>query len=101
MNDVWVGPGAHIKGVVVDKDVRIGAGAVLAAGDTSTPNEKNPDNLKAGISVVGMGAVIPAGCKIGSNVLIESEVDESDFDESGVVPDGATVERAKRVKLLP
>ncbi len=95
MNDVWVGPGAHIKGVVVDKDVRVGAGAVLAAGDTTTPNEKSPDNLKAGISVVGKGAVIPAGCKIGSNVLIESEVDESDFPESGIVPDGATVERAK------
>ena len=28
-------------------------------------------------------------------VLIASDVEESDFDESGIVPDGGTVERAQ------
>ena len=95
MNNVWIGPGAHLKGVVVDKDVRVGAGAVLGGGDASVANVKNPDNLKAGISVIGKGAVIPGGTRLGSNVLVEADVDEKDFDESGVVPDGATVERGK------
>lgn len=95
MNNVWIGPGAHLKGVVVDKDVRVGAGAVLGGGDANVANVKNPDNLRAGISVIGKGAVIPAGTKLGSNVLVEADVDEKDFEETGVVADGATVERAK------
>lgn len=95
MNDVWIGPGAHVKGVVIDKDVRVGAGSTVGPGDPSVVNLQMPDRLFAGISVIGKGAVIPAGCKIGSNVLIASEVEESDFDESLIVPDGGTVERAQ------
>lgn len=95
MNDVWIGPGAHVKGVVIDKDVRVGAGSTVGPGDPSVVNVKMPDRLFAGISVIGKGAVIPSGCKIGSNVLIASEVEESDFDESLIVPDGGTVERAQ------
>ena len=95
MNDVWVGPGAHLKDVVIDKQVRVGAGASLGQGDAAVPNAKMPDKLDCGITVIGKGAIIPAGCKVGANVLIESEVEESDFNEELSIPDGATVERAK------
>lgn len=95
MNDVWVGPGAHLKDVVIDKQVRIGAGACLGQGDKSIANAKMPDKLDCGITVIGKGAIIPAGCKVGVNVLIDSDVEESDFNEELSVPDGATVERAK------
>lgn len=96
MNDTWIGPGAYLKGVVVDKDVRVGPGAVVGGGDPTIPNQKNPENLRAGITVVGKGAVLPAGVKVGSNVLIQAQADEADFDGSGVVTDGATVECTKR-----
>lgn len=95
MNDVWVGPGVHINNMVIDKRVRVGPGAVLGSGDPSVANEKMPDKLSAGISVIGKGAIIPPGCRIGLNVLIESEVEESDFPDDLVVADGQTVERAK------
>lgn len=96
MNDSWIGPGAYLKGVVVDKEVRVGAGACLGGGDVSIANAKHPDKLYAGISVVGKGAVIPAGCKLGSNVLVQAQVDEDDFDDGGLVADGATVECKKK-----
>lgn len=95
MNDVWVGPGAHINNMVIDKQVRVGPGAVLGTGDPKVANEKMPDKLSAGISVIGKGAIIPAGCKIGLNVLVDSDVEESDFPEDLIVADGQTVERSK------
>lgn len=95
MNDVWVGPGAHINNMVIDKQVRVGPGAVLGKGDPKIANEKMPDKLSAGISVVGKGAIIPPGCKVGMNVLIASEAEEIDFPDDLVVADGQTVERAK------
>ena len=81
--------------MVIDKQVRVGAGAVLGQGDASVANEKMPDKLSAGISVIGKGAVIPPGATVGLNVLIDSEADEDDFDDSLVVGDGQTVERKK------
>jgi glucose-1-phosphate adenylyltransferase len=95
MNDVWVGPGVHINNMVIDKRVRVGAGAVLGTGDASVANEKMPEKLCAGISVIGKGAIIPASCRVGLNVLIESDVEESDFPDDLTVADGQTVERAK------
>ncbi len=93
MNDVWIGPGAHLSGVILDKLVTVGAGSSLGQGDPKVPNAKMPDRMSFGISVVGKGAAIPPGYQIGTNVLVESEVDENDYPEGGVVPDGATVER--------
>ncbi len=94
MNDVWVGPGAHLNSVIIDKEVSIGPGAVVGPGDASVSNVKMPDKMCFGITVVGKGAVIPAGARIGTNVLVEAEVEENNFPEGGVVPDGATVERS-------
>ena len=95
MNDVWVGPGAHISNMVIDKQVRIGAGCILGQGDPKIPNERMPDKLNAGISVIGKGAIIPPGCKIGLNCLVASEVEESHFGSELVVSDGQTVERGE------
>lgn len=39
--------------VVVDKQVTIGAGAVVGIGDESVKNEQMPDRLFAGITVIG------------------------------------------------
>lgn len=91
MNDTWIGPGALLDKVVIDKEVRIGAGAVVGTGDESVPNKKLPDRLAAGISVVGKGAYIPDGAKIGRNVLVNAGREPEHFPPDGVVADGETV----------
>ncbi|GIV70269.1 glucose-1-phosphate adenylyltransferase [Caldilinea sp.] len=91
MNDTWVGPGARLDCVVIDKKVVVGAGAIVGMGNKETPNEQMPDRLFAGITVVGKGAYIPDGAQIGRNVLINSRRDESDFPPDRIVPDGKTI----------
>ncbi len=92
MNDVWIGPGAMLEKVVVDKDVHIGAGAEIGNGGPDVPiNEQMPDRLTLGITVIGKGAVIPDQAKIGGNVLINSDRDESHFPADGIVADGKTI----------
>jgi len=91
MNDTWIGPGALIEKSVVDKQVIVGAGAQIGVGDPSVVNEKMPDRLAAGITVIGKGAEIPDGARVGTNVLINSERRASDFPADGEVKDGQTI----------
>lgn len=93
MNDTWIGPGAVVDRCIVDKEVVVGSGAQLGWGEDYTmPNQQHPDRFYTGPSIVGKGARIPGGCRIGRNVVIESEVDEDAFALfNGVVPSGSTV----------
>ncbi len=93
MNDTWIGPGAVVDHCIIDKNVVVGAGTQLGWGDDfDTPNKKAPDRFYTGPIIVGKGARISAGRKIGRNVVIESDVDEDAFDAFGdVVPSGETV----------
>jgi len=76
---------------IVDKDVVIGAGAVVGAGDETVANLLLPDKLTNGISVIGKGAHIPDSMSVGRNVLINSRATVDDFPADGVVADGETV----------
>lgn len=91
MNDSWIGPGSYLEKVVIDKQVVIGPGAIIGTGDENVANEQMPDKLNSGITVVGKGATIPNGTRIGRNVLINSECQESDYPENGIVADGHTI----------
>lgn len=93
MNDTWIGPGAVLDRVVVDKEVVIGSGALIGFGDDlDTPNQRQPDKLYAGISVIGKGAHLPPNLRLGRNVLVNAGVDEADFAPfNGHVPSGETV----------
>jgi glucose-1-phosphate adenylyltransferase len=91
MNDTWVGPGALVDKAVIDKKVMIGAGVVIGAGDEAVANQQMPDRLYTGITVIGKGAYVPDGVKVGRNVLINSQRDEKDFPEARVVGDGQTI----------
>jgi len=91
MNDSWIGPGAVLDRVIVDKNVVVGAGVHLGDGDDlSIVNAVFPDRLDTGISVVGKGAHIPAGLRIGRNVLINADRDEEAFP-AREVPSGGTI----------
>lgn len=97
MNDTWIGPGAVLDRVIVDKEVVIGAGTKLGYGaDFDTPNAEEPDKVNTGITVVGKGAHIPSGLHIGRNVVVRPGTDEEDFASFGEnVPSGATVCRGR------
>ena len=77
--------------MVVDKKVVIGSGAVVGMGNTEVVNELMPDRLFAGITVLGKGAYIPDGAQVGSNVLVNSKRDETDFPVDKIVADGKTI----------
>lgn len=86
MNDAWIGPGAVLDKVIVDKNVVVGSGVRLGDGvDVTTPNQLQPDKLTTGISIVGKGAHIPAGLRIGRNVVINADRDEEDFPSNEVL----------------
>jgi glucose-1-phosphate adenylyltransferase len=92
MNDVWVGPGAILDKVIVDKGAVIGAGTRLGFGEDNKANELEPDKLNTGITVVGKNAHIPANISIGRNVVVVPRADEETFASFGDnVPSGATV----------
>ena len=93
MNDSWIGPGAVLDRVIVDKDVVIGGGTQLGAGDDeATPNIAQPEMLYTGITVVGKGAHIPENLRIGRNVIIHTGTRETAFARFGDhVPTGATL----------
>jgi glucose-1-phosphate adenylyltransferase len=91
MNDTWIGPGARVFKSVVDKGVVIGDGAQIGVGDPSVPNERMPDKLFAGITVIGKNTTIPDGVRIGCNVLINSDRGNGHFPADGQVKDGMTI----------
>jgi glucose-1-phosphate adenylyltransferase len=92
MHDAWIGPGAVLDRVIVDKGVVIGAGTCLGAGDDLRVNEQEPDKLNTGITVVGKGAHIPPSLRIGRNVVVVPRAEETEFASFGkAVPSGATV----------
>jgi glucose-1-phosphate adenylyltransferase len=79
INDTWIGPGAVVDRAIVDANVVIGTGSHLGYGDDMTPNHEMPDRVNTGISVVGAGAQIPGGVRIGRNVVIQPDRQETDF----------------------
>jgi glucose-1-phosphate adenylyltransferase len=102
--DCIVGPGSTLDRVILDKNVVVGADVTLGQGDDTRPNRTQPRNLQSGITVVGKGARIPSGLRIGRNCLIAADVMERDFHRflstNGHVgkdlPSGETVDVAGR-----
>lgn len=90
LNDTWIGPGAVIDKSIVDVNVFVGGGAVVGEGEDDTPNHQMPDKLNTGINVIGEGSAIPAGKRIGRNVLVSAHVSEDQFPD-GDIASGETV----------
>jgi glucose-1-phosphate adenylyltransferase len=77
--DCIVGPGSVLDRVILDKQVVVGADVRLGDGENTRPNRTQPRNLQSGITVVGKGARIPSGLRVGRNCLIGSDTLERDF----------------------
>ena len=90
MADTWVGRGATLDHAIVDKQVVVGEGATLGHGDPAVPNRACPEHLSSGLLVVGKGARLPEGIRVGRNARIGAAVGVADF--SGDVPTGGVVD---------
>jgi glucose-1-phosphate adenylyltransferase len=89
-DDTTVGRGAIVDRSIVDKQVWVSPGCYVGYGDDLAPNKEEPENLNAGITIVGKGARIPGDVKIGRNCKVGCWVEAADFP-SKVIPSGESV----------
>jgi len=90
MQDTQIARGARLQRAIVDKLVTIGAGARLGEGDNSVPNRACPEHLSSGLLLVGRGAHLPDGIRVGPNARIGAHVAAAGF--TGDVPPGGVVD---------
>ena len=90
MHDTIVGEACQVDCAILDKQCRVGAGAVVGAGDPTVANRRSPTHLDSGITVIGRGASLPPGLRLGKNCIVHPRVD---LGRLGVerVADGETV----------
>ncbi|MBI4298576.1 MAG: glucose-1-phosphate adenylyltransferase [Chloroflexi bacterium] len=89
-DDCYVGDSARIHRAILDKEVKVGAEACVGWGDDYTPNREEPGFLFTGITVVGKGARIPQGTRIGRNCKVYPDTEENHF-LSDTIESGETV----------
>ena len=90
MHDTIVRREASLDRAIVDKEVLVGARAVIGHGERQIPNRACPEHLSSGLTVVGKGAELPEGITIGRNARIGASVRAADF--AGDVPAGGVVD---------
>ncbi|NJN97766.1 MAG: glucose-1-phosphate adenylyltransferase [Anaerolineales bacterium] len=87
MNDTIINANAKIERAIIDKEVWVGEGAEIGYGVDNVPNRRHPERLNTGLTVIGKRVRIPAGIKVGHNVIINPNVTEAqlqtDFIASG------------------
>jgi glucose-1-phosphate adenylyltransferase len=88
-DDSVIEEGAVVDLAILDKRVRVGAGAVVGFGNNMTlANEAYPKHLYTGISLLGQEAKIPAGTQIGRNCIVRFGYDAESFNGGKVLADG-------------
>ncbi|MFN8485113.1 MAG: glucose-1-phosphate adenylyltransferase [Anaerolineae bacterium] len=88
-NDTVIEDGAVVDRAIIDKGVVIGAGAVVGEGPLDVPNRQFPDRVNTGITLVGKSASVPAGARVGRNVIVSPDRTVDGFPS--VVESGETV----------
>ena len=70
LNDTVIEAGAVVDRCIVDKNVVVGAEALVGFGDDNTPNCDAPEKINTGLTLVGKGSVVPSKLTVGRNVVI-------------------------------
>ena len=78
MSNTRIGAGSRIRRCISGENVEIGEKTVIGEGENIV-NELKPSIYNSGITVIGEGAVIPAGAQIGQNVMIDVNTIPEDF----------------------
>jgi len=94
-SDTIVGLHSVVNDSILDKEIITEAGCHIGFGDDFQPNYKDSKMLNTGITVVGKGATLSAGIKIGRNCVIGCGVGESDFPTSEI-QSGETIASRRR-----
>ena len=90
MNDTRIGPNTIIDRAIIDKEADIPEGVHIGVGDDNTPNLQMPKSLNTGLTVIGKRAQLPAGVRVGRNVIIKPGTSAKEFP-GGEIPSGETV----------
>lgn len=96
LGECWVGRGALVDRVILDKRVHVGARARVGHGEDMTPNRDCPEHLSAGITIVGKNTRLPEGVVVGRNCRIAPDLVEEDFPAAGL-PSGSVLETGSGV----
>ncbi len=89
-HDTTIAQDAVVHRSIIDKECYIGSGCWMGCGEDYTPNKDEPDYLNSGITVIGKGARLPQGLRVGRNCKIDPGVKESDFSNLSI-PSGSSV----------
>lgn len=95
-SDTTISRGAIIDRCIIDKSAWIGAGCHIGFGDDLTPNRDEPECLKSGITLIGKGARIPNGVKIGRNCKVGCWVERTDFDGDNIASGSSIGKKSPR-----
>ena len=76
MHDAVIERDAFLFEVIADEKTHIGVNAQVGIGENTGPNQKYPDHVFTGLTVIGKKATIPAYTKIYRNTIIEPSADE-------------------------
>ena len=79
MNHTRIGPGAIVDRAIIDKEVVVPESVHIGFGDDNTSNRQMPNSLNTGLTVIGKRAVLPAGIRIGHNVIVNPGALPKDF----------------------
>ncbi len=90
LTDAEIKPGAVVDRSILDKRVVVEEDALVGCGEDRTPNRTQPTRLNTGLTLVGKGAVVPRGIRLGRNVLVQPHATAKDYDQ-GEVPSGASI----------
>lgn len=83
---------SFVHRAIIDKQVWVGPVCHIGWGEDYSPNAEEPNYLYTGITVVGKGAKVPPGTKIGRNCRIGCWVEKDDYP-SDFIPSGASMDR--------
>jgi glucose-1-phosphate adenylyltransferase len=89
MHDCVIGENASLERAILDKEAHVGAGTRVGDGEDRTPNRACPQHLSSGLVVVGKGAELPEGLRVGRNARIGAGVREEGIRQD--VPAGGVV----------
>jgi len=90
LHDTVVARDAVVQRSIIDKECYVGSGCWVGCGEDYTPNKDEPDNLNSGITLIGKGAKLPPGLRVGRNCRIDPGAKETDFSTLSI-PSGSSV----------
>ncbi|PKM95093.1 MAG: glucose-1-phosphate adenylyltransferase [Firmicutes bacterium HGW-Firmicutes-1] len=89
MSNSVIGKNAHIVKSILSEKVMVGDDAKIGFGEDIV-NEDKPAIYYCGITVIGEAAIIPDQSELGMNVVVERDVEATDYD-SLQIPSGKSI----------